>query len=134
MGHVGGEPVGNAEYATAWAAGGLVSTSADIARFWQAWLTGELVSLASRDLQLTRLIPMFERYDTLYGLGVMVVEIGDTWLIGHSGSIHGFKIFSAYFPAEEVIISVMTNDQTFPAEAVAWQMMQALGGPDTDIP
>jgi D-alanyl-D-alanine carboxypeptidase len=94
------------------AAGAVVSTVADLARFTEALASGSLVSAASRSAQ-TQLVADIrfrfdgDTFDSGYGLGVIV---GDGW-IGHNGAIPGYEIESYSKPGVGSIV-VMVNRTT----------------------
>lgn len=74
----------------AWAAGEMISDSADLQRFVRALLKGEL--LPHRQMkEMTTTVPMGEDMPSArYGLGVMVRKLScgkEVW--GHTGGIHG---------------------------------------------
>ena len=69
------------------AAGGIVSTAADIARFYTALLSGKLLPAAQLQEMMTT-IPTPQGDD--YGLGIQAEQLpcGTAW--GHQGSFHGY--------------------------------------------
>ncbi|MEW6640992.1 MAG: serine hydrolase domain-containing protein [Pseudomonadota bacterium] len=94
------------------AAGALVASPADMVRFEQAALDGELLKTASRKLMLARLYPMFDP-GTFYGLGVMVYDRPDTpqrlFWIGHSGGGAGVRAVVAYDPRRHAFVAAALN-------------------------
>ncbi|MFJ8647198.1 serine hydrolase domain-containing protein [Streptomyces sp. NPDC093546] len=74
----------------AWAAGEMVSDSADLQRFVRALLKGKLLPPAQMK-ELTTTVPVGEEMPSArYGLGVMVEKLScgkEVW--GHGGGIHG---------------------------------------------
>lgn len=77
----------------AWAAGGMVSTNSDLARFYDALLDGDLVAAELRDDLLTPAEHSPAAFG--YGLGVMNFQLscgGSYW--GHYGGIPGYLTFS----------------------------------------
>jgi D-alanyl-D-alanine carboxypeptidase len=87
-------PVDGTVMSPSWAgaAGGIVSTAADIARFYTALLTGKLLPTAQLQQMLTT-TPTGQGDD--YGLGLQAEPFpcGTVW--GHQGSFHGY--FSSPF-------------------------------------
>jgi D-alanyl-D-alanine carboxypeptidase len=72
-----------------WAAGNLVSTAADVSRFWRALLGGRL--LRPRQLPAMKAtVPAWEGTPVRYGLGIQEVPspCGTRW--GNGGDIAGF--------------------------------------------
>ncbi|ANZ37401.1 hypothetical protein BBK82_16390 [Lentzea guizhouensis] len=77
----------------AWAAGALVSTPQDIARFYRELLNGGLLKKPQLD-EMRRTIPIDDR--NAAGLGLESTKLscgGEYW--GHGGTIHGFSSFGA---------------------------------------
>nr|WP_275402625.1 serine hydrolase [Streptomyces sp. SID13031] len=67
----------------AWAAGELVSTAADLNKFFAALLTGELLPPAQLEAMLTTVGD--------YGLGIARRELADGTVVwGHNGGIFGY--------------------------------------------
>jgi D-alanyl-D-alanine carboxypeptidase len=71
----------------AWAAGALVSTTADLSRFYRALLSGRLLEPAQL-AELTATVPLGEGFG--YGLGLLVQETPCGTLWGHDGGIPGY--------------------------------------------
>jgi D-alanyl-D-alanine carboxypeptidase len=74
------------------AAGAVVSTAADVARFVEALAAGTLLAPATRDAQRTPALTFAitypgDAFETRYGLGV---QLGGGWL-GHDGAIAGYE-------------------------------------------
>jgi D-alanyl-D-alanine carboxypeptidase len=76
-----------------WAAGGLVSTAPDLARFYQALLSGRLLSPRLLNM-MTRTVSGPAYPGIRIGLGIWAVETqcGTVW--GHEGGIPGYKSFA----------------------------------------
>jgi D-alanyl-D-alanine carboxypeptidase len=74
----------------AWAAGGMVSTSGEVARFYRALLGGRL--LRPQELTaMTTAVPVADLPGAGYGLGLIRLPLpcgGTTW--GHNGGIFGY--------------------------------------------
>ncbi|WP_406056861.1 serine hydrolase domain-containing protein [Kribbella sp. NBC_00889] len=91
---VDGEPVDLARInpSQAWAAGAIVSTAADLDRFYAAVLAGELLAKAEQEAMLT-VVPSGERYG--YGLGIERHELPDGQVVwGHTGGFFGYLTVS----------------------------------------
>ena len=76
-----------------WAAGGLVSTAPDLARFYQALLAGQLLTPALlNEMTTTGTSPDYP--GIAVGLGIWSIETpcGTVW--GHEGGIPGYKSFA----------------------------------------
>ncbi|WP_049797371.1 serine hydrolase [Kribbella flavida] len=82
----------NFDPSQAWAAGAIVSTAADLNRFYAALLTGVLLSPAELEtLQST--VPTDAAYHR-GGCGVSRLELPDLTVWGHSGGIFGYRTWS----------------------------------------
>ena len=80
-----------------WAAGAMVSTGADLNRFYADLLAGKVVPAAElREMRAGVPIgPELMMADTSYGLGVATMHLTcGAELIGHTGDIKGFSTFS----------------------------------------
>ena len=128
-GHQSGNPMTPADtYTNAYAAGGISSTAKDLVVFWHALLSGKIVSEKDIKKMYASLAPMDPKNQMFYGLGVQFYNIqqGPGFMLGHSGSIQGFKSIVAYIPADNVYIAVIFNDQSVPAEAGLWHLLRTI--------
>jgi D-alanyl-D-alanine carboxypeptidase len=76
-----------------WAAGGLVSTAPELARFYQALLSGQLLSPRLLAV-MTRTVSGGPAYPGIrIGLGIWAVETQCGTIWGHEGGIPGYKSF-----------------------------------------
>ncbi|WP_328993971.1 beta-lactamase family protein [Kribbella sp. NBC_01245] len=98
----------------AWAAGEIVSTAADLNRFYAALLTGELLRPEElRALQTT--VPTDEAFH-LGGLGISRLNLPNLVVWGHSGGIFGYRTWS-YHSADatrQATVSLSTTDAAAP--------------------
>lgn len=97
------------------AAGGFVSTAADVARFF-AQLAPEcqtsILSPASRrEMMHRRWRDECSTVEGHYGLGTMMSGPGPKEWFGHTGSLQGFVSRTARFTASGFTISILTNAQ-----------------------
>jgi len=102
----------------AWTAGGLVSTTADITKFYADLLDGKV--RAPAELQ-----EMMGWVDTMapglpkYGLGIAEHEFDGRLAVGHDGAIWGFASASFHFTDPEATVSVLINlEDTNPMRVV----------------
>lgn len=106
-----GETYANAPYLSMTqphAAGSLLSTVDDLAR-WDAALYGdELLSEASRQRMFTA-AKLNGGESTGYGYGFGVGTLRGTPSIAHGGGIFGFTTFAVRLPAERVYVAVLSN-------------------------
>jgi D-alanyl-D-alanine carboxypeptidase len=95
-----------------WAAGGIISTAADMARFAQALLTGAIFNDPATLDVMTDFTKVSEDASaramggTGYGLGLTEFAPG---LWGHRGQTIGFSSIVAVDPAKEFILIALTN-------------------------
>jgi hypothetical protein len=90
------------------AAGAIVSTPADMAKWAIAVSDGKLLKKTSWD-EAWAPAKLTDGKPTNYGFGWQLGKIGETSYIGHSGGIAGFSSFIARFPAENLAVVVLTN-------------------------
>lgn len=104
------------------AAAAMASDSVSLARWWQAFCAGEIVSQAS----LTEMMPT----DDWYGLG-----IGDQWgisgVVGHGGSDTDGNAMAGCLPESGVAFAVLANRSTdvVDTRTVAGLLVQAAKSP-----
>jgi D-alanyl-D-alanine carboxypeptidase len=100
----------------AWAAGAIVSTAGDVARFYRALLRGRLLgrALLAQMETLTSPSPGFG-----YGLGIFRSSLpcGAAW--GHNGSVPGYVTWagSSRDGSRQVVLSANAGEDTLPAAA-----------------
>lgn len=97
----------------AWAAGGLVSTAADLGRLVEATAVGTLLrDETQRDRLNTFAVP---GAPVSYGLGI--ANFDGLW--GHNGSLPGFQSFAGHDPVSGTTIVTMTNVDDNAADMLA---------------
>ncbi len=98
-----------------YAAGGLVSTVGDLAKWHSALLAGEVIP---NDLlkQAWQANVLNTGKDSHYGFGWQMGEIEGSQLVCHGGSIPGFTTFAGYFPKTDTYFVLLKNAETIPAE------------------
>jgi D-alanyl-D-alanine carboxypeptidase len=113
----------------AWAAGGMVSTPADVARFGQAVFTGELLSPSSFEEMFT-FAPSI-RPHIQQGLGVYRIGSPNGELVGMDGQGAGYVSSMMRLPSEGVTVVVLANmapdagaTDTIRDESIAWSIAQ----------
>jgi D-alanyl-D-alanine carboxypeptidase len=114
----------------AWAAGGLIGTAAELARFLHVLMTGGVLPepwlarmmdvVAVRDRRLPELQG--------YGLGLqhLVLE-GETWL-GHIGTMPGFTALALHAPARGTTVAVLANRSVVRLAPLAAALLAARSG------
>jgi len=119
------------DWTVSWAAGALVSTPADIARWMAALMDGTVVDMQHLDLMITsspesvRVLASLPKFGSLRwtgeGMGLMRYEIDGVGTgFGHEGLINGFSANVAYLPASGMTVVFASNFQQIHA-------MQTLG-------
>jgi D-alanyl-D-alanine carboxypeptidase len=76
-----------------WAAGGIVSTVADVTRFYAALLGGRILDSDHLEMML-RTVPADDPLIDAYGLGIYEHEVDCGLVWGHDGEIFGYQTFA----------------------------------------
>ena len=97
-------------FTSAGPAGGYFSTPADVAVWMRAFMGGKLHSSDIMAQAKTVVTAPGLPAGVKYGLGLMELNVLGQKGYGHGGDI-GYSSFSLYFPAKDVSISVLNNDQ-----------------------
>jgi len=91
-----------------YAAGSLLSTVDDLARWSEAVFAGKVVGKAWLDKALTP-FKLVNGESTGYGYGWFVAEVGGHRSIEHGGGINGFTTYEMTFPDDHLFIAILTN-------------------------
>ncbi len=91
------------------AAGALVSTVDDLARWNRALHEGRVLAPATY-ARMT--IPSGKAKDAGYGYGIQTSSVRGTPVLQHSGGIPGFTSFLTYVPGPDVTVVVLHNSET----------------------
>ena len=132
VGRRAGEPLAAVDYASAGAAGALVSTPSDLVRFWRGVMAARVLTPGSRAKLIDTLHPVDGGKTLAYGRGVMAYFLpanaqGDyPVLLGHSGRIDGFNAMLGYSVRDDVFFAVMSGDNAWSSENAAGEILQAL--------
>ena len=97
-----------------YAAGSLVSTVDDLARWDAAISAGKLLKPASWQRAFTS-YRLSDGKATDYGYGWDVEKVQGETAIGHGGGINGFSTHALRFPDQKVFVAVLTNSDSGPA-------------------
>jgi len=91
-----------------YAAGSLLSTTADLSKWYHAIFADQVISKESRTLAHS---PSFlnNGEEIKYGFGWSINNLKGSKAINHGGGINGFSTDSAFLPAEKVFITVLSN-------------------------
>lgn len=109
-----------------WAAGGMVSTTADIAKLLRGLFTGKLISQDRLQEMMDFRQGTVMGYPLIYGLGLMRLpsEHGD--LIGHGGLTPGYQIFSNYIAEKDLTLNLAQNLGPGPTYSVYFDLLDVL--------
>ncbi|XZE54304.1 serine hydrolase [Planctomycetaceae bacterium SH139] len=101
----------NWDMSRAGGAGAIYSTTGDLARWTQAYFSGQVISPESIKLATAPLTieTTEEPIETQYGLGWFVDQNRGLDRISHGGGLQGFSSHLAYYPGEKIIIVVLHN-------------------------
>ena len=91
-----------------YAAGALVSTVDDLARWDQAVWSGKLLKPASWQKAFTP-ATLTGGAPTTYGYGWMLEKLQGEPTIGHGGRINGYGAYAFHVPSQNVYVAVLTN-------------------------
>lgn len=126
--------VGVAEYTDSgsdFAAGGLFSTTEDMALWVKGLLGGRIVSPATLEKAWTP-VTLDGGRKGAYGYGFMLVPHRGLREVGHGGDISGFNSYVAFYPSEKLAVVVLSNVGMRPpgplpdAGALAHQVVEIL--------
>ena len=90
------------------AAGAMLSTAGDMAKWAVAVSQGKLVHKNSWD-EAFRLGKLIDGSASNYGFGWQSGKIGETKYMGHGGGIPGFGSYIVRFPIEDIIVVLLSN-------------------------
>ncbi|WP_372784253.1 serine hydrolase domain-containing protein [Phenylobacterium sp.] len=91
-----------------WAAGNVVSTLADLAKWNAALRSGKVISKADYGLMSTSV--RTSQGDAGYGLGLFVDDVDGQPRVGHTGGSFGFTTANEYFPKQDLQVIAFTNN------------------------
>jgi CubicO group peptidase (beta-lactamase class C family) len=109
-----GDRVEDAPYRSvshSYGAGGICSTAGDVAAWNHALHTGRVISAASYALMTT---PEGAAKTEPYGFGLGFESIAGRSALYHGGLVPGFICVNAWFPAESLSVTVLTNTSPTP--------------------
>lgn len=121
------------------AAGGFLSTAADMVRWNEQLHGGKLLRPATYQLMISaqpnaiRQHPLFGL--TYYGLGITTGQFGNTLQLGQTGLTVGFASMNFYYPATQTSLVILENvlydpenlKQTFYHHALLRELLQTCG-------
>ena len=107
----------------AFAAGGLLSTTADLSAFANALFRGSLVPAALKTEMLTPV-----RAD--YGYGWQITQHFGRDVYAHRGGTNGFASYIVHFPADDLTVTVLSNVESESARGTACDLASIALGAD----
>jgi D-alanyl-D-alanine carboxypeptidase len=128
----GGGKIVNAGYLSMtipYAAGALLSTVDDLARWNAAVAAGKVVDRKLIDKAWTP-YRLADGESTGYGYGWRMASLAGERVIQHGGTIHGYATHALWLPEHEVYVAVLANDQTVDPDFVSGLLaLEAIGKP-----
>ncbi|GEL16200.1 serine hydrolase domain-containing protein [Pseudonocardia asaccharolytica] len=114
-----------------WAAGGAISTAADLATWGRALSDGTLLNPMWQRKRLESVQPTNPGSPAAPGYGLAIAKFGPVY--GHTGELPGFQSFTAYDPDRKVTVVVWANlnaapDGRPPASTIAQKLIGTLYG------
>ncbi|MFP4563477.1 MAG: serine hydrolase domain-containing protein [Spirochaetia bacterium] len=112
----------------AFSAGGIVSTSADTARFVHSLFTEKILG----DAGLSRMLSFIDTSDpdvpaqSGYGLGVRRLEVGGSTWIGHTGTIPGYSGIAVHNRELSLTVVVLSNLSTIDQTGILETIFEAI--------
>ena len=114
-----------------YAAGSLMSTVDDLARWSDALDAGKVVSPASRDRMFTSAILRGGDQDgiaTRYGLGNAMTDVAGRPAHEHGGGIHGFTCDLLRVPGDDLLVIILSNNPMQDVHDLAHDVAEAVLG------
>lgn len=112
---------------SAGAAGSIVATASDAARWLHALVTGEVLAEQAWSWMTT----WVDRPDgNRYGLGLLSVERADGPLLGHRGNSAGFSAAVFHDPAAGITVAVLTNAHAVDVTPAVIALLEAASSHD----
>lgn len=108
-GYDGRDPARAIDMSVPYAAGALVSTAPDLARWAEAMLAGDFLRASDRAEMFP--VPPNEPGINVMGMGWFALRAGDRVVYHHGGDIAGFTSLVALFPEENGYLVMLSNQQ-----------------------
>jgi D-alanyl-D-alanine carboxypeptidase len=125
--------VTNVNPSWAWAAGGAISTAADVASWGRALGDGTLLNPTWQRRRLDSVQPTVPGTGsaTSPGYGLAIAKFGPVY--GHTGELPGFQSFTGYDPERKITVAVWANlnaapDGRAPASTIAQRLIATIYG------
>lgn len=112
----------------AFSAGGIISTSEDVARFTRALFAGEILSDESLSEMMTFVpAPDADAPERIgYGLGVRQMVIDGKSFVGHTGAIPGYSAVTVFGVDDGMTITVLSNLSVIEQERLAAEILKVI--------
>ena len=107
----GSNITGEADPSFGWAAGAMVSTPADLARWGAALYGGSVLSAASMELMLTPTELNDGTPVPDYGMGAFIEDDGSNAIYGHTGGIGGYLTYLYFWRADRIALVMSVNQE-----------------------
>lgn len=108
------------------AAGAIVSTAEETARFYHALFSGDLLSEESLEEMIA--------FDGTFGLGLIRFPFYDEYAYGHNGGIDGFQSSSAWFPESGMSYAILSNGMNYNFNDMLIGFLSISKGVDYEMP
>lgn len=109
-------------YSAAWTAGAWFATAGELARWWQALMTGSVVNSASLAAMMT---PVGSEN---FGVGMSRRVVAGRTVWGHTGEIRGFSAVGLHDPVKRATVVVLINENPAPVVGVASALLAIVAG------
>ena len=94
--------------------GGIVSTLADMKKWYRGLKQNKLINAQSKQLAHSS-FQLVDGRDSKQGLGWKIARLGSYKTVEHGGNNHGFENYVLQLPEQEVTVMVLTNlNQSYP--------------------
>jgi D-alanyl-D-alanine carboxypeptidase len=127
-GHHKGNVLSESEnYVVPFAAGSIAATPRDLIVFFQALMSGKLLSQGSLQIMFSDMNLMTVTQSTYYGKGmVAALETPVGNIIGHTGGIKGFGASLFYHPKRNIFVCVMMNDDIKAVDPAVFKFLEVM--------
>jgi CubicO group peptidase (beta-lactamase class C family) len=127
-GHHRGKVLTDAEgYVVPFAAGSIAATPRDLVLFFQALMSGKVLSQDRLQEMFTDMNRMTLSQRTYYGRGVVAaLDTPVGTIVGHTGGTRGFGASLFYHPGKNVFVCVMMNDDARAVDPAMFRLMEAV--------
>ena len=112
-------------YSAAWASGAFFFTPTELARLWQALMTGRVVNASSLAAMMTTV------GSENYGLGIVRRQLAGRTVWSHTGEIRGFASVAVHDPVGRYSVVVIANENPAPVTLIAGALMTVAAGVST---